>query len=367
MVGISYLIIVLAITTWGPQQIQSEHSVVFKKDGHFAGWPANNGIWNWGNEIVVGFTLGYHKDNPNGHTIDGNQPQVPRFARSLDGGRTWKIEIPSYLNKEGKEATPKPCEESIDFKHPDFAMQFRMVGSNHGYSHFYWSNDRCKTWHGPFQLPTFDRKGIFARTDYEILGKHEMIAYLTAAKEDGNEGWPFSAHTHDGGKTWKHLSWIGNQPGKGGYSIMPSTIRLSPEELLTFIRRRSDSEQAARTWWIEPYRSTDNGKTWHLETENLIDNAGNPAHMLKLPDGRLVVTYGYRRSPFGIRARISTDQGKTWSQDIILRKDGGNWDLGYPRTVLRSDGRLVTVYYFNNPSSEYRYIAATIWTPPSSP
>lgn len=346
--------------------VKAENSIVFRENGRFGGWPANNGIWNWGNEIVVGFTLGYHKDNPNGHTIDGNQPQVPRLARSLDGGRTWKIELPSYLSKDGKEETPQPCSESIDFKHPDFAMQFRMKGSNHGYSHFYWSNDRCKTWHGPYSLPTFNRKGIFARTDYEVLGQHEMIAYLTAAKEDGNEGWPFAAHTKDGGKTWQFQSWIGTQPGKGGYSIMPSTVRLSANELLSFIRRRADSDQT-KNWWIEPYRSLDNGKTWILEEENKIENAGNPAHMLKLPDGRLIVTYGYRRAPFGIRARISGDQGKTWSEDIILRKDGGNWDLGYPRTILRNDGKLVTVYYFNDASSEYRYIASTIWAPPTKP
>lgn len=83
--------------------------------------------------------------------------------------------------------------------------------------------------------------------------------------------------------------------------------------------------------------------------------------MVKLKDGRLALTYGFRHAPYGIRARISEDKGKTWNPEIILRDDGGNWDLGYPRTIQRDDGRMVTIYYFNDAQSKYRYIAATIW------
>ena len=60
--------------------------------------------------------------------------------------------------------------------------------------------------------------------------------------------------------------------------------------------------------------------------------------MVKLKDGRLALTYGFRHAPYGIRARLSEDKGKTWSPEIILRDDGGNWDLGYPRTIQRDDG-----------------------------
>jgi hypothetical protein len=76
-----------------------------------------------------------------------------------------------------------------------------------------------------------------------------------------------------------------------------------------------------------------------------------------------VITYGYRLAPYGIRARISGDQGKSWGNEIILRDDGGSWDLGYTRTVQRTDGKLVTVYYFNTASSAERFIGATIWQP----
>ena len=84
---------------------------------------------------------------------------------------------------------------------------------------------------------------------------------------------------------------------------------------------------------------------------------------LDLEDGRLALIYGYRAEPYGIRAKLSSDNGETWSDPIVLREDGGNWDLGYPRTVQRTDGKLVTVYYYNNAPNAERFIGGTIWDP----
>lgn len=85
--------------------------------------------------------------------------------------------------------------------------------------------------------------------------------------------------------------------------------------------------------------------------------------MIKLQDGRLCLTYGYRAVPFGIRARLSEDGGKTWGEVIHLRDDGDCSDLGYPRTLQLADGTIVTTYYFNEDKDTERYIAATRWKP----
>jgi hypothetical protein len=75
------------------------------------------------------------------------------------------------------------------------------------------------------------------------------------------------------------------------------------------------------------------------------------------------LTYGYRDPPFGMRARLSEDGGVTWGPERVLRDDAGCHDLGYPRTVQRPDGTIVTVYYFNDRPDGERYIAATLWKP----
>ena len=90
---------------------------------------------------------------------------------------------------------------------------------------------------------------------------------------------------------------------------------------------------------------------------------GNPPSLVRLPDGRLCVTYGYRGVPYGIRAKLSADQGRTWSKEILLRGDGVTWDIGYTRTVVRPDGKLVTIYYYATPEQPEQHIAATIWEP----
>jgi len=83
-----------------------------------------------------------------------------------------------------------------------------------------------------------------------------------------------------------------------------------------------------------------------------------------LDDGRLCLVYGYRAKPFSMRARISDDGGASWGKDIVLRDDGAGRDIGYPRSVQRPDGKMVSVYYFHDDATgPERYIAATIWDP----
>jgi Neuraminidase (sialidase) len=343
-----------------------EHVIVHKEAGRYGGWPANHGIWSWGNEILVGFELGYFKDNQRGHSIDYDKPAEHVLARSMDGGKTWKLERPEGLRPPasikiagvpagagGKE--PVDCEGGLDFSNPDFVFTARMANIHIGPSRFYYSNDRGRTWSGPCKLPNFGQHGIAARTDYIITGKHEMIVFLTAAKSNEKEGRVIAVKTTDGARTWKMLSFVGPEPEGNDFAIMPASVSLGGGKILTAIRHRR---------FIDLWGSEDGGVTWkHVTTPVPDSGRGNPASLSRLKDGRLVLVYGYRAEPYGIRARISKDNGKTWSDDIILRADAGGWDLGYPRSVVRPDGKVVSIYYYNDSVDTERYIGATIWQP----
>jgi len=334
-----------------------KHITVYKESGRFGGWPANCGIWSWGDEIVVGFISGYFKKSKRDHAIDWSRPQYEWQARSLNGGKTWAIEKPKVLissNQGGKQ--PVEYSGAIPFTHPNFALTCRRSGNGAGASSwFYYSTDRCRNWNGPFKLPMFGQKGIAARTDYLVLDKHKLSLFLTATKLDGCEGRPFCACTTNGGKSWEFVSWIGAEPK--GYSIMPSSIRISTTHLLVAVRCGENDHS-----WIEIFSSDDNGKTWYFFNKPVLKGE-NPPSMIMLKDGHLCITYGYRYKPYGIHAKLSSDNGRTWGKEIILRDGGGNWDLGYPRTIQRADGKIVTVYYFNDHEDKERYIAATIWDP----
>lgn len=362
-----------SVTSSSPT-VSAKHVHVYAEPQRFGGWPANFGIWSWGNEILVGFAAGHSKDNgPGFHAIDHDKPEEHLLARSLDGGETWKIENPAAqgalipVGKGLHGVTPpglkekdwQDCPGGIDFTQPDFVMTFRMLDHHGGPSRFSYSVDRGKAWKGPFRLTIRDEKGnelaVAPRTDYIVNGPYDCLAFFTAAKSTGREGRPFCARTIDGGKTWNFVSWIGDEPR--GYSIMPSSVRLGKTELLSTIRCR-DGDRS----WIEEYRSTDNGTSWKLELVPVTDlGEGNPPSLIRLADGRLSLSYGYRAKPFQIRAKLSSDGGRSWGPDLILRDNGGSRDIGYPACVQRPDGKIVTIYYFHDQPMSDRYIAATIW------
>jgi BNR repeat protein len=337
-----------------------EHSIVYKEDGRFGGWPANHGIWNWGDEIVVGFRSAHFKVMPAGHARDPERPQDEWQARSLDGGKTWTVEKPrELLRPENGGRAPVDCPGGVDFSEPGFALMFRASGDIPP-SRFYYSTDRCHAWKGPYNLPLFGQPRIMARTDYLVDSKNQLSVFLTAAKRNGKEGHVFMARTADGAKTWNFVSWIGPEPD--GFSIMPSSIRLSKTRILTTLRRKEGPEH-----WIDAWITDDNGASWRFlnrPAPTTGGSVGNPPSLLILKDGRLALLYGYRSAPYGIRARLSGDKGLSWSPEIVLRNDGGCWDLGYPRSVQRPDGKIVTAYYYNDHPNRERYIAATLWEAP---
>ncbi len=343
-----------------------KHVVVYREAGRYAGWPANHGIWNWGNEILVGFETGYFKYSNARHSIDWDRPADHVLARSLDGGETWSLEKPSgLLPPPGTEVAgvktapggkaPVDCPGNLDFTAPGFALTARMASHHTGPSRFYVSTDRGRTWSGPYNLPSFGQPGIAARTDYLVNGPRDMTIFLTAAKSNGREGRVLVARTRDGAKTWNFVSFIGPEPPLGDYAIMPSSVRVSPATILTAIRH---------TNWIDLWRSDDDGRSWRFISRPAgYTGRGNPPSMVRLQDGRIAITWGHRAEPYGIKARLSSDNGATWSPEIVLRADAGAWDIGYTRTVQRPDSNLVTLYYYNdNPRTE-RYIGATIWNP----
>lgn len=339
----------------------ARHITVYKEAGRFGGWPANNGAWSWDNEILVGFGSAYFKLNtPDRHQYDYARPKEPRVARSLDGGETWTIEAPrSLLPPEQGGNAETELDQPMDFMHPHFAMTLRLTDANT--SRLWYSIDRGKTWRGPYRFPMLGQSGVMARTDYIVNSSREALIFLTATKSNGKEGRVFCARTTDGGVHWEFVSFVGEEPR--GFSIMPSTVRVSATKLL-MATRTADGPTVTS---IDLFGSENNGASWSFLGKPAPSAgvfSGNAPSMIRLRDGRICLTYGFRSPPYGVRARFSPDEGRTWSGEILLRNDAAAWDVGYPRTVQRPDGKIVTVYYFAEQPHLERTIVATIWDAP---
>lgn len=90
---------------------------------------------------------------------------------------------------------------------------------------------------------------------------------------------------------------------------------------------------------------------------------GQPGSIIRLSDGRILCTYGYRRVPYGVRCRISHDEGKTWKEqdEIVIRDDCPTWDCGYPFSIELAPGKMFSVYYHVDDQGT-RHIAGTHWS-----
>ena len=146
--------------------------------------------------------------------------------------------------------------------------------------------------------------------------------------------------SEDDGATWNWGASIPTRPGDDhkNYHELPA-VEASSGRIIVHIRNHNVKNNRE----ILQTESDDGGKSW--STPHAIGIWGLPSFLTRLADNRLLVTYGYRRKPYGIRASISQDDGKTWAQPFVLTSDATNGDLGYPSTVQFDDGSLLTVWY----------------------
>jgi hypothetical protein len=272
----------------------------------------------------------------------------------------------------GSEAEARPANAETDFTNPGFAM--RVVGTGyHGSARpdgaFFVSSDRGSTWLGPFAFEgladSVEIEGleITARTDYLIEGPRQCLLMMSARGGRLATDKVFCARTSDGGRSFQFVSWVVS-PSEPYRAVMPSTVRCSSGELVSAVRRR---EPGTERCWIDAYLSADAGRTWSLSGK-VADTGGwngNPAALTSTADRKLCCVYGDRDTCRMI-ATYSSNYGRTWGHDLILRNDFrrdqfDDPDLGYARVVRRADGKLLTCYYWATAEMPHQHIAATIW------
>ncbi len=355
----------------------AQNVIVYRDNTYFAGWPFNGGFWQFDDgELVVGFVRGKCDYTSEGCTTHRTIDEVGGehvFLRSTDGGLTWPASSMSkaYTRPDIDEqlAAYEPPANPVTFDpaSPDFCLIAGFGVPNKERTNLAYvmiSTDRARTWGHLSRLPHRQFKFVASRPTYLVRpdGRLLLIAMVNGEPTEGRSVHPFVFASPTGGSEWHYLAPVPMDPPSPS-GIMGFPLQLADGTILLSVRRQYDSYSA----FTQVYASPDGGLTWSLRSR--VNDWGAPGDLVLLPDGGLLCTYGYRIAPFGVRARISHDQGRTWGDEIILRDDGGSYDLGYPRSLVRPDGSIVTVYYFNGKDDAIqfgggvRHIAATIWKP----
>jgi sialidase-1 len=163
---------------------------------------------------------------------------------------------------------------------------------------------------------------------------------LYAGKRLYDDGQIGVAESKDDGVSWQWLAAIPTRTGDRFQDYHELHVaECKSGKLVAHIRNHNQNNHRE----ILQTESFDGGHSW--STPQRIGVWGLPSHLLRMSDGRLVMTYGHRRAPFGNQARVSLDEGETWSRPMTISRDGSNHDLGYPTTAELADGTLVTLWY----------------------
>lgn len=210
------------------------------------------------------------------------------------------------------------------------------------------SPDGGVTWSARYAVPCNSPHGPIALKDGRLL-----YAGIGLWSEDRVVG---TWQSDDDGLTWKLVGKFPTRPNDQSKDYHElHAVETNSGKLIAHIRNHN-KENERETLQSE---STDGGKTWSVP--HPIGVWGLPSHLLRLRDGRLLMTYGYRKKPFGNQARISADEGATWSEPMTLSDDAIKSDLGYPSTVECDDGFLVTVWYEVLQGSELAQLRQARW------
>ncbi len=176
----------------------------------------------------------------------------------------------------------------------------------------------------------------------------EFVDPTQSTKTKGYRSWHF--RSDDDGRTWMRVSVIhptGNET---------TLLHLGGTRWMA----------AARETAMDLFLSEDDGVTWSKPNRVTEKNEIN-GHLLRLQDGRILLAYGNRirtGDQLGVLAKITADEGQTWTAPIRIARTS-TWDCGYPSTIQRPDGALVTAWYAGASEYHARYhMGAALWTPP---
>ncbi|MEE4312598.1 MAG: sialidase family protein [candidate division KSB1 bacterium] len=354
------LLLVLLLIGCGSQNRDKAHLIdhvqIYASHDEYCAWPAMIRAMN--GDLLVNFCINEEHLGPDGKIV---------MMRSKDNGRTWTGPETMYetpiddrhagltVLKDGTIVThttstfwtrekyanlaPNSYNEEMIARWSDHVDQpeYKSAQPAHGQVEFI-STDHGHTWsdttkgkdsiHGGLQLDDGSLLVASYRGDKGSVG-----VYTKTTLEDD----------------WRLIATIDSPTPDSLRLGEPHILQLPSGRIVMMIRATAIpyNDMDPRCFLHGAY-SDDNGATWTGPYATPL--WGFPPHLLQLSDGRILCTYGYRRPPFGQRACISED-GVTWKieNEIILRDNACNQDLGYPVSIELEPGIVLSVYYQPDP------------------
>ncbi len=312
------------------------------------------------------------------------------FIRSTDGGRTWRdraIVLPytsttgnwdcgiaelddgtllcnftmcAYFKRGVRPEQPSWSASPSTTEWGDWTWSYRLLGWLGTYVSR--STDGGRTWGEPVPINARPLKhagcrlGAWPMPDGELL--LGVYGRIRGYGEEGESESTRSAllRSDDGGENWEYYSTMGYDPASIVDYEEPAIVRLTDGRIVGMLRTHVNPSGDAKNMAVVV--SDDGGFSW--SPPKFTNIWGYPAEFVTLPDGRVLMIYGYRRPPYGERGCISTD-GLHWdvANEFVIREGGVprkqprvDWanpgrfqHIGYPSATLLDDGSVLCLYH----------------------
>jgi hypothetical protein len=388
------------------------HTILHYNKGTYCGHPRMvNFKYFPPNEIIVG-----HFHAPSAYKVYDDVRHISYQSRSVcllqhstDAGKSWpqENEVTLFNNAMPREEKMKlASSRNTKPQHYDMFNKNAVFFFTHTIHYpidstfksallVFRSPDKGKTWkEAPLRIeaPAIDERTVISKQNTPIIqmpdGKTLLGAFWIGheVREGNREKSTDGAAIYsskDNGVTWQFLSRpVRDRSGDGIF--LYETLLLMPNGDLHFYSvHLSDKDVVVEGMKnaITLCVSKDGGKTWTDPSPITGKGAGvwgtvddsNVSYKITyrapwpilLKDGRILLVFTRRKMPAGIGGIISSDRGKTWSEEFIIRDGAKWWDIGYPVGAQLADGRVFISYYFNtqdgNEQGGTRFIAGSFF------
>lgn len=158
----------------------------------------------------------------------------------------------------------------------------------------------------------------------------------------------FVLRSVDRGIHWNYQGTIAHDPNGTRDYDEPAMVSLGGGRLLCVLRSHESPRRDPPGGYLYITSSGDGGATWSEPRKSSM--WGHPAHLLRLQDGRVLCTFGYRMHPDpGVRACVSGDGFEWKPRDIFTVKalpdlDSEHLQIGCPSSVELEDGSILTAF-----------------------
>lgn len=312
-----------------------EHHIIYKRGGVYAAFPQLDHQPD--GRVAAGFSISHKRD----HFVIG---EWVVFA-SDDGGRTWTPSTDRTIPHNWPAPTTREYSDRFNAVLSDGTYLCAgsagwAVWEEHRRSEAEeagmlvlphpWLDDRIAVRERKlFVQYSEDRGDTWVRREWALPGFRQSTAFSRGTMlVDGTVLVPVYGADKDG--NGRNMVWRSGSDGKGGWRLLPlgnqsKDMNVNETAFVEVERDRVLALSRNASGYFTQMWSDDGGRAWSEPLLTDIWAPHSPPHLLKLRDGRILCSYGYRRSPMGIRAVLSNDGGETWdtADAVVLRDDGG--------------------------------------------